>query len=30
MDVVKAIEAQGSQSGKPRVEVRIMDSGVIE
>ena len=30
MDVVKAIEAQGSQSGKPKVEVRIIDSGVIE
>lgn len=30
MDVVKAIEAQGSQSGKPKVAVHIVDSGVIE
>ncbi|KAL4073930.1 cyclophilin-like domain-containing protein [Scleroderma yunnanense] len=30
MDVVKAIEAQGSRSGTPKVRVCIVDSGVIE
>merc|ERR1712188_145908 len=30
MDVVKAVEAVGSQSGKPSKEVTIADSGVLE
>lgn len=29
MDVVKAIEAVGSQSGKPRAEVKIASSGQL-
>ena len=29
MDVVKKIEAQGSSGGKPKKEIKIVDSGVI-
>jgi hypothetical protein len=29
MDVVKAIEGKGSQSGKTSVEVRVADSGEL-
>merc|ERR1711994_1065038 len=29
MDVVKAIEAQGSSGGKPKTEIKIVDSGEI-
>jgi peptidylprolyl isomerase len=28
-DIVKAIEAQGSQSGRPNVEITIADSGEL-
>mmetsp|Transcript_2742 Transcript_2742/g.4105 ORF Transcript_2742/g.4105 Transcript_2742/m.4105 type:complete len:203 (-) Transcript_2742:47-655(-) len=30
MDVVKAIEQKGSQSGKPKVPVKILDSGELD
>lgn len=30
MEVVKAIEAQGTRSGQPRARVQITDSGVVE
>jgi peptidylprolyl isomerase len=30
MDVVKAVEAQGSRSGTPSKEIRITDSGELQ
>merc|ERR1712045_58312 len=29
MDVVKKIEANGSSSGKPKKEIKVVDSGVV-
>lgn len=30
MDIVKAIEAQGTDSGRPQAKVTISSSGVVE
>ena len=30
MDLVKKIEAQGSSSGRPNVEIKVTASGVVE